>query len=39
MSTDPMHDFWIGGTDAASEGEWIWSKVFRPVTVSYVTYV
>ncbi|KAL4230747.1 hypothetical protein ACF0H5_011122 [Mactra antiquata] len=30
--TDPEKYFWIGGTDAVSEGEWIWSTVYRPIT-------
>lgn len=30
-STDPDFYYWIGGTDAVSEGEWIWATVVRPV--------
>lgn len=35
-NTDPNHYFWLGGTDAVSEGEWIWSLVVRPISVRFV---
>ncbi|KAH3843092.1 galactose-specific lectin nattectin-like [Dreissena polymorpha] len=30
--TDPLKFFWLGGTDAVSEGEWFWANIVEPIT-------
>ncbi|XP_060589123.1 perlucin-like [Ruditapes philippinarum] len=31
-ATDKDHYYWIGGTDAVSEGSWYWINVVKPIT-------
>lgn len=35
--TDTSHTWWVGGTDAVTEGEWFWAKIVQPFEVSFLS--